>query len=72
MDFKDQGGHLSFSLQLVKIPLFTIVLTLSPFAETPLSLGSFSGFPKIVLCILTLTSLPKNFSFFKSITAFEK
>ena len=42
----DQGGHVSFFLQLVKIPLLIIVNSLLLIDETPLNLGSLSELSK--------------------------
>ena len=48
-DCIDQGGQVSFFLQLVKTPLLIIVIFSSPFEETPSILGSFSVLSKISL-----------------------
>ena len=66
------GGQLSFNLQLVKIPLFIIVLFSSPEDETPYILGSCSSFLKTSLCILILVSFETKLFLLKSKIPSEK
>ena len=66
----DQGGHLSFfCLQVVKVPLWTIVSLFSTITLLPFSLGLFSLFPNNLSSKSIKTSEPKNLLLLRSINA---
>ena len=65
ISFTVQGGQPSLFLQLVKIPLFIIVILSSPDEETPFNLGSLSVLSNTSLCISIFVSFAKNFLLLK-------
>ena len=67
------GGHLSFLAQLVKDPLFIVVIPPFLFEETPYILGSLLELSKLFFFILILVLLAmKSFVFILKIPSSKK